>query len=158
MKKLVIYTFFYFILIFAHIFPVFSSPNFNNETIKIISNNQSFNFNIEIADTKDKRRIGLMYRKTLALDGGMLFIYPKSQIVNMWMKNTLLPLDVLFFSTTGKIIKIVHNTIPLDETPISSELNVLGFLELPAGTSKSLNIKVGSFIEYKLFNKVIKNE
>ncbi len=128
-----------------------STHTFYEDTLEIITKKNNYLFNIEIADNNILRSYGLMRRKKLEDKKGMLFIYPNSRKVTMWMKNTLISLDMLFIKKNGRIVKIKHNAIPLNKSLINSEEKVLGVLEINAGVAKLLNIKVGDRINYKLF-------
>src|SRR4051794_18854852 len=77
-------------------------------------------FKVELATTPEQMAVGLMYRRSLAPDAGMLFVYPSARQVAFWMKNTLIPLDMLFIGDDGRIRRIVERTVPLSETPIAS--------------------------------------
>jgi uncharacterized membrane protein (UPF0127 family) len=85
-----------------------------------------------------------MYRRSLAPDAGMLFVYPSARQVAFWMKNTLIPLDMLFIGDDGRIRRIVERTVPLSETPIASLDEVRAVLELNGGTAERLGIKAGN--------------
>ena len=100
-------------------------------------------FNVEIADTASARATGLMCRRALAEDAGMLFIYPRPQVVKMWMKNTSIPLDILFVDADHRIVKIATNAAPLRQERIDSGTPVTMALELPAGTVERRSIRVG---------------
>lgn len=67
---------------------------------------------VEIADTAEERARGLMYRKDLAADSGMLFVFPEEKIHGVWMKNTLIPLDILFMSAEGRVVSSLKNVLP----------------------------------------------
>ena len=103
---------------------------------------------VEIADTPEKQKNGLMYRTELDANSGMLFIFPEKQPLYMWMKNTNIPLDMLFFDETGKITHIHTNARPHDETLISSQLPVIGVLEVNAGFTQKHHIQVGNYIRH----------
>jgi len=100
-------------------------------------------FAIELATDDVQREQGLMYRTRMAADAGMLFIYPHEQPVAMWMKNTNLPLDMLFIAADGHIRNISERAVPQSLTVISSEGAVKAALELNAGTVERLGIKPG---------------
>ena len=101
-------------------------------------------FNIWIADDDQRRARGLMFIKQLAADDGMLFIYPQAQSVAMWMKNTYVPLDMLFVAVDGKVINVVANTEPQSLKTIESAGPARGVVELPAGTAARLKIAAGA--------------
>lgn len=100
-------------------------------------------FTVEIARTTDQRQRGLMYRTELARDGGMLFVFDQPGEVRMWMKNTLIPLDMLFIEEGGRIRRIARRTTPLSEKTIASGGPVSAVLELAAGTAERLGIAPG---------------
>jgi hypothetical protein len=103
---------------------------------------------VELATTPAEREQGLMFRKSLAPNAGMLFLYPNEQQVAFWMKNTLIPLDMLFLKTDGSIARIAHDAVPLDETPIPSNAEVRAVLEVNGGTAAALGIKEGDKVDY----------
>jgi uncharacterized membrane protein (UPF0127 family) len=108
----------------------------------------AYKFEVELATTPAEREQGLMFRKSLAPNAGMLFLYPNEQQVAFWMKNTLIPLDMLFLKTDGSIARIAHNAVPLDETPIPSNAEVRAVLEVNGGTAAALGIKEGDKVDY----------
>ena len=124
---------------------------FSATDLTIVSAAQSHRFRVEIANTRAKRERGLMARRNLDQDAGMLFIYEKPRRIRMWMKNTFIPLDMLFIDTMGIITGIRANTIPHSTKTIASSKNVIGVLELNGGTAARLGIKTGDRIESDLF-------
>ena len=108
-------------------------------------------FHLELADTPGKRSLGLMYTKKLSRDGGMLFDFGSPQMVSMWMKNTYIPLDILFVSPNGRIDKIVEKAKPFDKTPIPSEFLVRAVVELKGGTVALFHIREGDYVQHKIF-------
>ncbi|HVY98989.1 MAG TPA: DUF192 domain-containing protein [Dongiaceae bacterium] len=108
----------------------------------------AYKFEVELATTPAEREQGLMFRKTLAPNAGMLFLYPDEQPVAFWMKNTLIPLDMLFLRADGSIVRIAPNAVPLDETPIPSNAPVKAVLEVKGGTAAALGIKEGDKVDY----------
>jgi len=105
-------------------------------------------FRVEVADTAESRARGLMYRKDLAEDAGMLFVYPRKSRVSMWMKNTYVSLDMLFLDRDGTILHIVERTVPLSTDIISSRLRVKAVLEVAAGTVARLGLRKGDRVEH----------
>jgi uncharacterized membrane protein (UPF0127 family) len=103
-------------------------------------------FMVELATTPDQMQLGLMFRTALPADQGMLFIYPSEQQVSFWMKNTLIPLDMLFIGADGHIRHIAQRAIPHDETPIASIEEVKSVLEVNGGTVERLGIKTGDLV------------
>ncbi len=100
-------------------------------------------FTVEVVDTNETRAQGLMFRKELAPDAGMLFDFKESRQVAFWMENTLIPLDMLFIRADGTIANIHVNAIPLDRTSIPSYGPVKFVLEIPGGRSVELGIVAG---------------
>ena len=96
----------------------------------------------EVATTPEDRSTGLMFRKDLGAREGMLFVYKTPNLMAMWMKNTLIPLDMLFIDQDGYVVKIAQNTVPLSLTPISSDFQVTMVLEVPGGTAQALGIQI----------------
>ena len=107
----------------------------------------AYKFDVELATTPDQRAQGLMFRKSLGANAGMLFLYPDEEPVAFWMKNTLIPLDMLFIKADGTIAHIAHSAVPLDETPIPSTAPVKAVLEVNGGTANALGIKEGDKVE-----------
>ncbi|WP_156901181.1 DUF192 domain-containing protein [Nisaea denitrificans] len=105
-------------------------------------------FTVEVADTPETRASGLMFRKELADDAGMLFIYPGKQKISMWMKNTLISLDMLFLDRDGMILHISERTTPLSTQVISSRFRVKAVLEVVAGTVERLGLRAGDRVEH----------
>ena len=108
-------------------------------------------FDIELAESPEQQSQGLMYRRSLAADAGMLFVYRPARPVSMWMKNTLIPLDMLFIAEDGVIVKVVERTVPLSLTSISSDRKVRGVLELNGGTADRLGIRPGDRVIHPVF-------
>jgi uncharacterized protein len=109
-------------------------------------------YKVEIAATQKQMQRGLMYRKILPEDQGMLFEYRPKQEVSMWMKNTILSLDMLFINSNGNIIKIAKNTTPLSQRTIASDGVVLGVLELNAGQAEKHGMQVGDQVSHPIFD------
>lgn len=110
-------------------------------------------FTVELAESPAERAQGLMFREQLRPDRGMLFIYPRNMQINMWMKNTLIPLDMIFIDQDGRIKNIAENTKPLSLDTVSSEGRVRAVLEVPGGTTKRLGIKPGDRVSHATLDK-----
>lgn len=118
---------------------------FRKDTLQIATPDARLHrFNTWIADDDQRRQRGLMFIRQLRPDDSMLFIYPQPMPVAMWMKNTYVPLDILFVAADGKVIHIAQNTEPLSLKTIESGGIVLGVVELPAGTAARLKIAPGA--------------
>ncbi len=101
-------------------------------------------FQVEVASTPSQRERGLMRRDNMPADHGMLFVFPKARRVTMWMKDTYLPLDMIFLDSSHRVVHVKENAQPLDETIIDSGGDVLHVLEINAGLAKKLKITVGA--------------
>jgi len=110
-------------------------------------------FQVEVARNDADRAQGLMYRRSMPANHGMLFDFGRVQPVSMWMQNTYLPLDMLFIRPDGTIARIAANTEPLSTRTIPSGEPVLAVLELNAGTAAKLGIKAGDRVEHSLFKR-----
>ncbi|MEM7471144.1 MAG: DUF192 domain-containing protein [Pseudomonadota bacterium] len=106
-------------------------------------------FKVEVADDPQERSQGLMHRETMPRMSGMLFIYQRPEPLAFWMRNTLIPLDMLFIDGTGTVVHIHENAIPLDETPISGGPEpLLSVLEINGGMSARLGLTIGSQLRH----------
>jgi uncharacterized membrane protein (UPF0127 family) len=105
-------------------------------------------FRVEVMDSAEERARGLMFRESLPRFEGMLFVYDAPGPVAFWMRNTLIPLDMLFFDPAGRLSHVHANARPLDETPIPGGDNVLYVLEVNAGLAASLGIEPGSELRH----------
>jgi len=110
-------------------------------------------FQVEIARTPREQATGLMHRERLAPDAGMLFLHASESRQSMWMKNTLIPLDMLFIRRDGRISRIHERAVPGSLESISSRGRVLAVLELRGGTVARLGIKVGDRVEHAAFTR-----
>ncbi|WP_246472831.1 DUF192 domain-containing protein [Pelagibacterium limicola] len=117
------------------------------ENVAIITSGETeFAFQIEIADTPETSARGLMFRRELAPDAGMLFDFFSERPTSFWMRNTMIPLDMLFIRANGEIARIHANAIPHDETPIPSGEPVRFVLEIPGGRAEELGIRAGDVL------------
>lgn len=103
---------------------------------------------IEIADNDFERQTGLMYRKNMASDRGMLFIFDDNTIRSFYMKNTYIPLDLVFINSNNTIVSIAKNAKPLNESSIRSEDNAQYVLEINAGLSDQWSLKKGDKVNF----------
>ncbi len=109
-------------------------------------------FSIEIADTQASQQIGLMNRPSMPSAAGMLFVYDSPSPLSFWMRNTLIPLDMLFIDSKGVVRHIHHMAKPLDETPIYGGIGI-AVLEINGGLAKSMSISVGTELRHQSFEK-----
>jgi len=105
-------------------------------------------FTVEVARTPDQQARGLMNRESLAADRGMIFPYDPPVVASFWMKNTLIPLDIIFIRADGTIASIEANTVPLSLDPVASAVPVATVLELAGGRSAELGIVPGAKVEW----------
>jgi uncharacterized protein len=122
------------------------------QPLEIITRSGVQVFSVEVMRTDEERAKGLMFRKELPEGRGMLFDFTPEQNVSMWMKNTLIPLDMIFIQSDGRILRIAENTEVQSEKIIPSGGPVRGVLEVIAGTAKKLGIKPGDRVGHPLFN------
>lgn len=108
-------------------------------------------FTVELADDDQEREIGLMHRGQMAPDHGMLFDFFTPRRVGFWMRNTFIPLDMLFVKSDGEIVSIIENVRPHSETPVGPDRPVRAVLELNGGTVKRLGLKVGDTVHHAAF-------
>lgn len=119
-------------------------PRFGTGSVIVRSDAGVRTFRVEVARTEPQRRRGLMFRRHLAADAGMLFLFDREGPVSMWMRNTRIPLDMLFIARGGRIVRIEERTVPLSEAVIPSGWPVVAVLELNAGTVSRLGIRPGN--------------
>jgi len=103
---------------------------------------------VEIVDTPEKRSLGLMYRHDLPELHGMLFLFPREQPLAFWMKNTPLPLDIIFINSTRTIVSIAQNTTPFSERRLSSGSPAQFVLEVNGGFCQRHGVTVGDRVEF----------
>jgi uncharacterized protein len=124
------------------------------ESLAIVTQGgQRHTFQAEVARNDADRTQGLMYRRSMPADQGMLFDFGRVEPVSMWMQNTYLSLDMLFIRPNGTIARIAANTEPLSTRTIPSGEPVLAVLELNAGTAARLGIKAGDRVQHPVFKR-----
>ena len=123
------------------------------ETLTIVSGGTRHAFQVEVMRTPDQRAKGLMFRRYMPPDRGMLFDFGASEPVAMWMQNTYIPLDMLFIRKDGTVARIAENAEPLSTRTIPSGEPVLSVLELNGGVARQLGIKPGDKVEHALFRR-----
>jgi uncharacterized membrane protein (UPF0127 family) len=104
---------------------------------------------VEIADTPAKREMGLQYRRELADDQGMLFLFPAEETLTFWMKNTPIPLDMIFIGSDLKIVGIVRDAVPFSTTTRSVGVPSRFVLEIKGGLAKQKGIEVGDAVRFE---------
>jgi uncharacterized membrane protein (UPF0127 family) len=121
-------------------------------TVEIVSKSGVHVFQVELAVNDAQRAQGLMDRKELPEGRGMLFDFQREQDVAFWMKNTYIPLDMIFIRANGRILRIAENTTPLSEQMIPSGGPVRGVLEVIGGTARKLGIAPGDRVAHPFFS------
>lgn len=124
---------------------------FQRGELSIQSQGRSHKFSVEIARTFEQRARGLMFRKNMIQSHGMLFLFEQNQMVSMWMKNTFIPLDIIFIDRRGIIVNIVRAAKPHALDHIKSVKPVISVLELNAHMTRQLNIQAGDVIIHPFF-------
>lgn len=134
----------------------YSQEKFPSGELTIKTEETSYDFNIELALDDSHRQYGLMFRTNLPEMNGMLFIYEEKKRLSMWMKNTFIPLDILFIDDDGKILRIAKSQQPRSLSLIRSGGEAKAVLELNGGLTNKLNIAVGDEIIYPTFGNMSK--
>ncbi len=121
------------------------------EPLVIVTSSGEHKFNVEIAATREDQARGLMFRRSMAPENGMLFVYPESQYVSMWMRNTFLSLDMVFILPDGRVHRVEKMTEPHSERIIESGARIGAVLELVAGTAERIKLKPGDQVRNSFF-------
>jgi len=122
------------------------------DSLEIATRSGVHSFSVEVVATEEERQKGLMFRKQLPEGTGMLFDFKVDAPVSFWMKNTYIPLDMIFIRGDGRIASIAENTEPLSERLIPSNGPVRGVLEVIGGTAKKLGIRPGDRVAHPIFS------
>lgn len=117
--------------------------------VSVRQGNQTHRFTVEVARTPEEQARGLMHRTSLAADRGMLFPFPKPKFASFWMKNTFIPLDIIFIRSDGSIDRIAENTIPESLEPVVSGGEVAAVLEVAGGTAARLGLDESATVSWK---------
>ncbi|HVF36899.1 MAG TPA: DUF192 domain-containing protein [Sphingomicrobium sp.] len=116
--------------------------------LTILSGTRTHRFKVEVARTPEEQSTGLMNRTSLAPDRGMLFPFPEPRQANFWMKNTFIPLDIIFIRSDGTIANVEANTVPLSLDTVNSAGPVSAVFEIAGGRSAELGIKAGDRVDW----------
>lgn len=127
-----------------------AQAQFKSGSVTIATKFDNLSYRVDVADTARLKSIGLMYRSDLPANQGMLLLNKKPQRLNIWMKNTFIPLDIIYIDTDGHIVKIVENARPESTTVMPSGGKVKSVLELNAGQVQKRDIAVGDRVTYRL--------
>src|SRR6516162_4713742 len=133
---------------------------FPKSELTIVSATGRHRFKVEVAETPEQMVQGLMFRRSLAPDAGMLFDYKQPTAATMWMRNTLIPLDMLFVDAHGKIVNIQQRAVPRSDDVIAAAAPVRAVIELNGGTAKGLGLARGDnfvspFLENAWYQRVL---
>jgi hypothetical protein len=128
-----------------------NAVNFPKSQLAIDTNAGRRNFNVELAISDAQQSRGLMFREALAADAGMLFDYRFPQRITMWMRNTLIPLDMIFIGADGRVLNVAERTIPHSKAIIASKGRARAVLEVNGGTASRLGIKAGAKVYHRVF-------
>jgi uncharacterized membrane protein (UPF0127 family) len=124
---------------------------FERSSLVIVTAAREIKFDIDMATTEPQREHGLMFRKQLGAYEGMLFDFFREQPVSFWMKNTLIPLDMVFIAADGTVRHVHANAVPMSTDTIPSEAAVRAVLEINGGTARLLGIKPGDKVKHPIF-------
>jgi uncharacterized membrane protein (UPF0127 family) len=120
-------------------------------TIAVHTAKGSDTFKVEVAGDHASQEKGLMFRKTMAPNAGMLFDFHTTVMTTFWMKNTILPLDIIFIRSDGTISSIAGNAVPYSEAPIPSSEPIRAVLEINGGRARALGIEPGDKVSGSIF-------
>jgi uncharacterized protein len=124
--------------------------------LTIVGTSGNHRFTVELAETPGQQEQGLMFRRALAPDAGMLFDFKQPTMATMWMRNTLIPLDMLFVDQQGLIVNIAQRAVPQSDQTIAAAAPVRAVIELNGGTTERLGIEPGDRVLYSIFGSVPK--
>ena len=119
--------------------------------LSVVSESGTHEFLVERAVTLDQQARGMMFRETMGADTGMIFEFEEPKVATIWMKNTSIPLDIIFVRSNGRILKIEHMAQPYKLRSASSEAVIAAVLELQGGRSRDLGILPGDLIKHDFF-------
>lgn len=131
-----------------------ASSQVETSDLAIVTDQSTHAFVVELANEPEEIRTGLMHRETMAKTAGMLFDFGQPREANMWMKNTLIPLDMLFIDTDGEVIVVAHNAVPGSLRTIGADVPIKGVLEINGGLAEELGIEPGDVVKHEIFNNI----
>ncbi|HTV31735.1 MAG TPA: DUF192 domain-containing protein [Methylocella sp.] len=126
-------------------------PQAGLERLVILTASGAHEFSVEVMRTESQREHGLMFRRYLPQNRGMLFDFGVERPVMMWMKNTYLPLDMIFIGRSGQVVGFAEHAEPLSQKIIPSGAPAYGVLEVKAGTAAEIGLKIGDTVRHPLF-------
>ncbi len=129
-----------------------AQPELPTESLSILTQRGAvLDFTVEMALTPEQQRMGLMFRTSMPLDGGMLFVFPQPRTASFWMRNTLISLDMLFIAADGTVVNIAERTETRSDRSYRSAGPVRAVLEINGGLSALLGITAGDRVEHPAF-------
>jgi hypothetical protein len=127
-------------------------PRLPEEPLVIVTRDgRRHEFRVEMAIQPDQQMVGLMFRERVGPEEGMLFDWGTPRESSMWMRNTIVPLDMVFITADGRIHRIAERTVPYSLAPVDSRGPVRATLELAAGTAERLGLRVGDRVQQRIF-------
>jgi uncharacterized protein len=130
--------------------PGFAQAEHNKLTIVTATGNHEFD--VDVMRSQADLEKGLMFRKSIPADYGMLFDFQREQTIMMWMKNTYIPLDMLFMDKTGKVVGVIANAAPMSEKILTIPVPTDAVLELRGGAAARIGVKVGDIVHDPIFS------
>ena len=134
--------------VFAVLTAIEASAACRHDTVHLRGDWGQARFSVEVADNAAERAKGLMGRPSMPIASGMLFVYHRTKPVSFWMRNTLIPLDMIFLDEDGVVVRVHHNARPHDEKPVNSGAPTRYVLEVKAGIAEALGIGAGSELRH----------
>lgn len=122
--------------------------------VEVVSDTGVHGFTVDIADEPAEQRRGLMFRRSLAPDAGMLFLYEEEQPLSYYMRNTYVSLDIIYIDAEGRIVSIARNAVPLSEESLPSGPPAIAVLEVNAGTAHRLGFGEGDRVRHPFFDQL----
>lgn len=139
-------------LLLAAALPAGALESFQKSSLTVeTASGGRYRFDVELAQTMAQQAQGLMFRESMAADAGMLFIYDSVRPASFWMKNTLLPLDMIFIAADGRVVNIHERAVPGSLDSVNSAGPVKAILELNGGMSARLGIRPGDRVRHETF-------
>ena len=130
-----------------------SAPAGELEDLILVTSSGEHVFKVEVMRTDEQRARGLMFRRHMPVDRGMLFDFKTEQRVMMWMRNTYIPLDMVFITCAGVVVNVAEDTEPMSERTIPSAAPAYAVLEVNAGVARRIGLKAGDRVKHTLFSR-----
>lgn len=137
---------------FGWVFVLQSAAQADQSIVRVITGTGSHEFHTTVADTNETRSRGLMFRRSMASNDSMLFDFKTENPVFFWMKNTFIPLDMIFIRADGRVARVHHDAVPQSEVIIPSEEPVRYVLEVVAGTARKIALEPGDQVRHPIID------